>query len=264
MDRKLIWFLAKKPAAWGSCIKVAGAMLMKRSEVTVNREGIRLTVRIGNGRGLFCALAGTEYEAEMRWFLAKMNEGDLFVDVGANIGVYTLHASRRVGAKGKVFAFEPTPETFSDLQQNVQSNRCLNVTCEKFALADQIGEGRLIECGRAASNRISLIPPTGKRATIQVGTLDDYCRTNRIRKIDFIKVDIEGGEADFFSGGIKTLKKDKPIILFESAHTGPAYLEREILRGLGYSLYIFNREVLEVAGNDASPSGNIVAIPNDL
>ena len=264
MDRKLIWFLAKKPAAWASCIKVAGAMLMKRSEVTINREGILLTVRIGNGRGLFCALAGNEYEAEMRWFLAKMNEGDLFVDVGANIGVYTLHASRRVGAKGKVFAFEPTPETFSDLQQNVQSNRCLNVTCEKIALADQIGEGRLIECGRAASNRISLLPPRGKRATIQVGTLDDYCRTNRIRKIDFIKVDIEGGEADFFSGGIKTLKKDKPIILFESAHTGPAYLEREILRGLGYNLYIFNKKVQEVAGNDSSPSGNVVAIPNDL
>jgi predicted O-methyltransferase YrrM len=123
MDRKLVWFLAKKPAAWGSCIKVAGAMLMKRSEVTVNREGIRLTVRIGNGRGLFCALAGTDYEAEMRWFLAKMNEGDLFVDVGANIGVYTLHASRRVGVEGKIISFEPTPETFSDLQQNVQSNR---------------------------------------------------------------------------------------------------------------------------------------------
>lgn len=262
MDRKLTWFLVKKPAAWASCIKVAGAMLMKRSEVTVNREGIRLTVRVGNGRGLFCAVAGTEYEAEMRWFLGKMKEGNLFVDVGANIGVYTLHASRRVGAKGKVFAFEPTPDTFSDLQQNVQSNRCFNVTCEKIALADRIGEGHLVECGRAASNAISLLPPTGKRVTISVRTLDNYCQTNRIQKVDFIKVDIEGGEADFFSGGIQTLKKDRPIILFESAHTGPAYLEREILRGLGYNLYIYNREVLEVAGNEASPSGNIVAIPS--
>jgi FkbM family methyltransferase len=262
MDRKLAWVLVKKPAAWASCIKVAGAMLMKRSEVTVNREGIRYTIRIGNGRGLFCALAGTEYEAEMRWFLAKMKEGDLFVDVGANIGVYTLHASRLVGKKGKVFAFEPTPETFSDLQQNVQSNRCLNVTCEKIALADQIGEARLVECGRAASNRITLLSTTDKSTKISVGTLDDYCQSNRIQKIDFIKVDIEGGEADFFSGGIKTLKKDKPIILFESAHSGPAYLERKILRGLGYSLNIFNREVLEVAGNDVSPSGNIVAIPS--
>jgi FkbM family methyltransferase len=198
----------------------------------------------------------------MRWFLAKMKEGDLFVDVGANIGVYTLHASRRVGVEGKVISFEPTPETFSDLQRNVQSNRCLNVTCEKIALADQIGEARLVECGRAASNRISLLSNTEKGTKISVGTLDDYCQTNRIRKIDFIKVDIEGGEADFFSGGIKTLKKDKPIILFESAHTGPAYLEREILRGLGYDLYIFNREVLEVVGNEASPSGNIVAIPS--
>ena len=262
MDRKLISFLAKKPAAWASCIKVAGAMLMKRRKITVKREGIRLTVRVGNGRGLFCAVAGTEYEAEMRWFLAKMKEGDLFVDVGANIGIYTLHASRRVGKKGKVFAFEPTPETFSDLQQNVQSNRCSNVTCEKIALADQIGEARLVECGRAASNRISLLSTTEKSTKISVGTLDDYCIKNRIQKIDFIKVDIEGGEADFFSGGIQTLKKDKPIILFESAHTGPAYLEREILRGLGYNLYIFNREVLEAAGNEASPSGNIVAIPN--
>jgi hypothetical protein len=75
-------------------------------------------------------------------------------------------------------------------------------------------------------------------------------------------VDIEGGEADFFSGGIKTLKKDKPIILFESAHTGPAYLEREILRGLGYKIFLFNKGVQKEAGNDASPSGNIVAIPS--
>jgi FkbM family methyltransferase len=192
-----------------------------------------------------------------------MKEGDLFVDVGANIGVYALHAARRVGEKGKVFAFEPTPETFSDLQQNVQSNRCLNVTCEKIALADQIGEARLVECGRAASNRITLLSTTDKSTKISIGTLDDYCQTNRIQKIDFIKVDIEGGEADFFSGGIKTLKKDKPIILFESAHSGPAYLERKILRGLGYSLNILNRQVLEVAGNDVSPSGNIVAIPSD-
>jgi len=137
------------------------------------------------------------------------------------------------------------------------------VKCEKIVLADQLGEGCLVEGGRAASNRISLLPPTGKRAAIQIGTLDDHCQTNRIRKVDFLKVDIEGGEADFFSGGVKTLKKDRPIILFESEHTDPAYLERETLRGLGYNLYIFNREVLEVAGNATSPSGNIVAIPSD-
>ena len=135
--------------------------------------------------------------------------------------------------------------------------------CEKIALADRIGEGHLVECGRAASNAISLLPSAGKRATIQIGTLINYCQTNRVRKVDFLKVDIEGGEADFFSGGVKTLKKDRPIILFESEHTGPAYLERETLRGLGYNLYIFNREVLEVAGNATSPSGNIVAIPSD-
>jgi FkbM family methyltransferase len=262
MDRKLTWFLVKKPAAWVSCIKVAFAILMKRSEISVNREGIRLTVRIGNGRGLFCALAGTEYETEMRWFLGKMKEGDLFVDVGANIGVYTLHASRRVGVKGEVLAFEPTPETFSDLQKNVQSNQCLNVTCEKIALSNQNGKGCLIECGRAASNRISLLPLAGERKSITVRMLDDYCQTNKIRKIDFIKVDIEGGEADFFSGGIKTLKKDKPIILFESAHTGPAYLERDILRELGYNIFLFEKGVQKEAGNDASPSGNIVAIPS--
>jgi len=262
MDRKLVWFLAKKPAGWASCIKVAGAMLMKRSEVTVNCEGIRLTVRIGNGRGLFCAVAGTEYEAEMRWFLGKMKV-DLFVDVGANVGVYTLHASHRVGEKGKVLAFEPTPETFSDLQQNVHSNQCLNVKCEKIALADQIGEGCLVECGRAASNRISLLPPTEKCTMVPVRTLDDYCQTNRIRKIDFIKVDIEGGEAAFFGGAIKTLKKDKPLILFESSvHTAPAYLERKILQGLGYNLFFLKRGFQEEAGNDASPSGNIVAIPS--
>lgn len=265
MDRKLISFLAKKPAAWASCIKVAGAMLMKRSEVIVNREGIRLTVRIGNGQGLFCALAGTEYEAEMRWFLAKMKEGDLFVDVGANVGVYTLHASRRVGAKGKVFAFEPTPETHQILVENTRLNNCSNVICEKIALGERNGTFRLVAGDRPASN--SIIEATdafdGRDHVIGM-TLDSYCARHQIGKINFIKVDIEGGEAAFFKGASNTLRKDRPVVVFESLHTGPLYPEREILIHNGYKLYILNRGTMEEALLKTSSSGNVLAIPSEI
>src|SRR5262249_50498938 len=85
------------------------------------------------------------FEATERAFANHfLRSGDVFVDVGANIGLFTLIAADRVGPTGKVIAFEPTSTTFDRLLRNVRLNRFSNVQCVKSALSDRSGELDLV------------------------------------------------------------------------------------------------------------------------
>jgi len=236
-------------------------MLCKRRQVTVARQGLRIQTRIGDGEGLFCAVAGTAYESEMDWFLNQMSAGQIFIDVGANIGIYSLHASRRLNTSGKVYAFEPTPATFEALTRNVQLNRITNVECHKMALAERSGMLSLVVGNRPASNSTSKVTGSSESGiTIPATTLDEFCETHSVAEVDFIKVDIEGGEFAFFKGGMRTLHKHKSTILFESMHSGPSYPERDLLRELGYKLYFLKNNSLKELSADSTFGANIIAM----
>lgn len=197
----------------------------------------------------------------MAWFLNKMKQGDTFVDVGANIGIYSLHAAKKIGDSGTVLAFEPTPETFRILRNNVELNRLRNVKCHQFALSDRAGVSKMVAGDRPASNRLAAEFEENHDCNgISVAKFDDFCKTNLVKKVDFIKVDIEGGEKAFFAGAIETLRKHKPIILFESIHTGPEFPEREFLRAIGYQLNVLEKGELVVYSDSLSTTGNLIAV----
>lgn len=257
MDKRLIKFLLKRPASWMACCQILVAMICKRSHVITRRNGIVIQTKIGNGEGLFCAVAGIDYEPEMRWFLDQMKPDQCFIDVGANVGIYSLHASRRLGNRGKVHAFEPTPETFDTLNQNIRLNSFINIESHKLALSDHCGILHLVAGDRPASNATSV---EGSGLSIQALTLDEFRETHPDRKIDFIKVDIEGGEEAFFRGGKDALRRDNPVILFESMHTGPSYPERQFLRDLGYRLYFLEINQLSEIPEDSIQGGNVIAM----
>lgn len=257
MDRRLITFLLRRPASWLACSKTLIAMIFKRSHVITRRNGIVIRTKIGNGEGLFCAVAGMDYENEMRWLLDQMKPDQCFIDVGANVGIYSLHASRRLGDRGKVHAFEPTPETFQTLNQNIHLNSFNNIESHKLALSDHCGILHLVAGDRPASNATSI---DGSGLSIQALTLDEFRESNPDIKIDFIKVDIEGGEEAFFRGAKDTLRRDNPVILFESMHTGPDFPERQVLRDLGYKIYFLDRNQLSEIPEDSILGGNLIAI----
>ena len=90
-----------------------------------------------------------QFEPETRSFLdAFLRPGDVFLDVGANVGLYTIAAARIVGNAGRVHAFEPCSQTFSRLEENVLLNGFGNVSCHRLALSDSNAEAQL-EIGRA-------------------------------------------------------------------------------------------------------------------
>jgi FkbM family methyltransferase len=126
--------------------------------------------------------------------LSGLAPGDVFVDVGANCGAYTLFAARLVGAAGHVIAIEPMPEMIARLRFNVLSNGFANVQIFETAVGPEEGSTTLYvdEHRRGHSSCIALAG--GTRATVPVTTLSSLIAQARVDRIDALKIDIEGYE----------------------------------------------------------------------
>lgn len=118
--------------------------------------------------------------------------GELVLDIGANIGYYTLLMSKMVGESGKVYAFEPEPKNFEILQKNIKLNNANNVVIEKLALSDKVGRSFIALSEDSGQHRIS-----DSGLEIQTTTIDEYFGN---KKIDFIKMDAEGSEGKILRG----------------------------------------------------------------
>jgi len=148
----------------------------------------------------------------------NLRKGQTFVDIGAHIGYYTVLASKIVGAKGKVIAFEPSTENLSLLRKNVELNKCNNVTVFPFALSDKSGKSKLYTMESTSHGQRYLADslsdkPTGEGFSLQkILTRNDYeeVKTIRLDEIltkppDITKIDVEGAECLVITGGEKVL-----------------------------------------------------------
>ena len=146
-------------------------------------------------------LRGDGFEpAELTFVSRYLRRGMTVLDVGAHHGLDTLLAARCVGPTGRVIAFEPSPRERRRLRWHVWLNRCTNVRIESTAVAAAEGTAELYICLGRETGCNSLRPPSvdepTRRITIRLTTLDRYVTQNRIRRIDMLKLDIEGAELD--------------------------------------------------------------------
>jgi FkbM family methyltransferase len=141
----------------------------------------------------------------------EIKEGDIVVDIGANIGYYTLIFAKLVGEKGKVFAFEPHPKNFCLLKKNVEINGYKNVVLEQKAVSNTTGKARLyVYYDHPGAHHLH---DTGDgRGWIEISTvrLDDYF-ANYDYQIDFVKMDIEGSEMAAVQGMYSILRKGRDM-----------------------------------------------------
>lgn len=129
-----------------------------------------------------------------------------FIDVGANIGWYTLIAAHALAGRGHVHSFEPDPAHVAKLKANVAVNRLDNVTVNELALSDQSGKATLhLNALNRGDN--SLLPLATRRgsATVELGRLDDYSGLSRERPL-IIKIDVQGSEIDVLAGARRLLE----------------------------------------------------------
>lgn len=190
------------------------------------------------------SLNGTYEPFETEVAKKKIKKGDIVVDIGANIGYYTLIFARCVGSEGTVFAFEPDPRNFSLLKKNVEENGYKNVVLVDKAVSDTTGKARLYICKSNAGDHRTYDADDNRQAIdIQTVSLDDYFKEYN-GKIDFIKMDIQGGEAKAIAGMSCLLKKNNCIKLltefWPAGLTESGVEPRECLNaltGMGFELF---------------------------
>lgn len=144
--------------------------------------------------------------------------GGVAVDIGAHTGFMTLQMARAVGPSGRVFAFEPTTWAFERLERNLALNFFAHVTPIRAALGDR---AELIDTVVPTSYPLVGPRPT-TRETITIETLDAYWSTHGGDRLDLIKCDTDGWEAHVFRGGEQTLRRFRPVLLFEINPSGLA------------------------------------------
>jgi FkbM family methyltransferase len=178
-------------------------------------------IRSGELRGWrWIAGSGTKgcwlgtYERHMqRLFCERIRPGATIFDVGANVGFFTLLASKLAGDSGRVYAFEPLPRNLDFLERHVRINELANVHVEALAVAATSGEAHFRIARHASMGGLA----EGGDLRVVTASLDDLIASGRVVGPDFIKMDIEGAESDALRGAAKLLAGG-PLTIALSTH----------------------------------------------
>lgn len=210
-----------------------------------------------------------KYESSLTYLDHFLKPGQVFIDGGANFGIYTVVASKIVGDSGTVLSFEPSVESFPVLERNVQLNQFDNVKLFNSALSSEEGTSRLYHIDNAP-NSYSLNSDSRPDTTfeeVSTETLDAILLCEDIEKVDFIKLDVEGAEEKVLKGANSLLVQSKPKVLFEMGSRNSSNIEGDpqgawnYLAQFGYCFFMIQSDGELSKLNSAPPAGNILAIP---
>jgi len=197
---------------------------------------------------------------ELALVRAFLKPGMNVVDAGANIGLYSILADKLVAPGGNVWAFEPSPESFVRLKKNLLLNGGRSVRPCRVALSDRADSTMHLKCdpgfGDAYRYLVTASPEDGIAGegleAVSVTTLDDWAAENGIAQVDFLKVDIEGGEFRMLLGAQEVLRSNPGIVVFFESE--PDWCRRagcrqedafELLEKLGFGLFTWNARARE-------------------
>jgi FkbM family methyltransferase len=178
------------------------------------------------------------YESEVTRALQQIVQTNWVVfDIGAHVGYFALLLARLVGPNGRVFAFEPLPDNFRALEENVRMNGCCNVVVENRAVAAISGLANLKSNDTDHLTYTSSLVDGRPMIDVEVVSLDDYTAGLQER-VQFVMMDVEGAEADVLKGMRSTLQRDFPTLLIELHgfdQWGESHPALQELLSMGYS-----------------------------
>jgi FkbM family methyltransferase len=193
----------------------------------------------------------------------RLGDGVVFLDCGANIGVFSVELGRMMTHWGAVLAFEPQDFIFYALAGNIALNNLFNVQAHNVALGandDVITIPRVNYCQPGSYGSLEIKQPD--RQTWSVGQPLDYAPENgrRVRQItldglnfprvDLMKIDVESMEVEVLMGARSILEKHKPLIWVETLKTDPQRI-KDLLSGYGYQFFEVQKNMLAVPGSDS-------------
>jgi FkbM family methyltransferase len=195
---------------------------------------------------------------ELKLFLGFLRDGDVFFDIGANVGIYSAIACLFRSEGGmSVYAFEPVPETFSMLCATIEKNGFSEmVYCNNIGLSNQTGnmmfyKNKVYPGASSLGNSQLYNKDEVEEITVKIDTLDAFVARTGITRLDYIKCDVEGAEKLVIEGGLRTIRKFRPVIQLEQVRKWSERFKYhpdelvQLLRAEGYKCYVIKNNDLE-------------------
>lgn len=215
---------------------------------------------------------GDWFEREMEFWRTQLQPGMTVIDVGANVGVYTFSAAKRVGATGKVIAVEPFSGCVRCLEETCHINQLSWVKIYAGAASERRGKAFLSIHTASELNEViigNITTKSGQMEEISCFTLDSLIEQENLTQLDWLKIDAEGHEMQILTGSQQLLRQFYPSIIYENiagskdSNTPVA----EFLQSLDYQLFYYRpylQELIPITSLEQLQGNlNIIALPPD-
>lgn len=202
-------------------------------------------------------------KGELKTMELLIKEGGTVIDVGANMGLYTLFMSRLVGKEGVVYSLEPISFVYKLLENNKKLSSISNIILNRVAVSNYCGNMKLLlnaQSGLTSQRQTMRGEGIIGEEIVECVTLDKFMSANNINRVDFLKIDVEGSEKDVLEGCKKLLEEQKDLILMVELDKENdeinGNLRKEVvdrMYKIGYEAWIIDRKSLRlkrIAGNE--------------
>ena len=195
---------------------LASAGLRQRNVVI--RNGVAKGLKFNTGESCPELALGTYEVPIQNIFTQHLKAGDVFYDIGANVGFFSIIAAKLVGETGKIYAFEPGRENAMSIAHNAALNNFDSIEVIEKAVSDTSGEGQLLLAKYSGGHALATAdapPDLAGEVTVELVSIDDLVAQNKIAPPNFVKVDVEGAELDVLKGMTQTIKTYRPKVIYE-------------------------------------------------
>jgi FkbM family methyltransferase len=242
LGKDLVRRLGARVISRVGAVPVVGRLL--RSIARGYPEGSVVTIKSGHAAGMRWKRhhryvngywVGNYEHPIQELFVRHLGPGDVFYDIGANAGFFTLLAARRVGPSGHVYAFEPVPDNLASVCEQIEVNRLGHVDAIGAAVGRAPGRLALRYSPRASAMarlaHVGKAQPDEETLDVEVVCLDDFAKEHRAPTM--MKIDVEGAEGEVLEGARALLEKG-PKLLIEVHGRACGEAVVKILGPLGY------------------------------
>ena len=213
-------------------------------------------------------------EPELRELDQLLKPGDVFIDVGANVGLFTLKAARLVGSGGRVLALEPSSTAYAELLDNLALNTFDWVTPVMAAASNEDGSAQLnhVDLG-GDPQAFSLVNAANANGgeIVAIMRLDTFAVEQALVRIDLIKIDVEGAEPMVIEGALGCLAAFRPAVIFEcnayinaGGEAGAARACWDMLAGTGYRFFRLHGKRFEPIDQPPADFCNVLAVHREM
>jgi FkbM family methyltransferase len=178
----------------------------------------------------FC---GEYSEGEVDLFKQLVQPGQWVLDIGANLGAFTLPLAKLVGTEGRVIAFEPQPAIFGVLKANCEANKVSNAVLVNAAVGDESGEISVPDVDYGVKGNFGGVALGAGQFSVPMVTIDGL----NLPACAFMKIDVEGMEYEALTGAEETIQRFRPLMYVENDRREKSARLISLLQSFGYKLY---------------------------